>query len=556
MLDDPGHEPVWPSTIKALRSIKEEAERDGGYINVGFRSWIDEAIFTAHGDCLGIEGRHVLGNVLEYSTGEKPDYLGLVESATRLEAMLNKALGHSEELRDRVVAVTSPSLLPPFDSRMSEFRLGYHVNVSTNGLADSQRRELMTALAGLVLLTGSGGLCPTGFCVSPQGTTMRRSFVPGGAREEDAPPCIMTEREGVVLSDPWRKESRLHVSCFDSPFTLQGLAVSFGLVQLLMGMMVSGISPTGGIQLRDPAEAYRKWSVDPSAKVRVAKGGRVDSYEVMSAFSSSLKQVCKNNDIDGPCEALIGELRKGIAAVKEGDEGYLAEHFQYYMKKLIYRRVLEVEGITFERLNTTVPALMRATRLFRVGLYRLSRMQPGAVRRRMCKPEKWQTERHSRLVGYMKEHRIDPGELPPLAGLCNKLIAIETRLGLLSPEKSPIAGHNQELWDGFVSGIVRPEPRPTRAEARGRVVRQIFDAGSGESFTADWANIICTRPYPSHRVFENMDVMVLGDPDGSSNCSFNRLSYLDWIRYRDREGNFDDITDELLREGIEAELEL
>lgn len=514
---------LFPADVNSPRTflecIRDRLSSEGGFIHAHDRN----KFFTAEGDCIGWEG----GNVLEVSTGEKADFLTLVDSVVRLKRTVARAIADAKNTSPVFLATTTPSVIPGHPG----FRPGYHLNIDAEQMTYQQSMNLVCALAALVLFTGSGGLFNSGFCLSPKSTHMIDSFIQDGRESFLSHRCMMTEKKCIVYLDQCKEERRLHISCFDAPFTRTGLAVQFGLVQIIVGMLRAGVMPAGGMRLKDITCAYMKWSDNPREKVQLDGNGCADSHEFVLAFRRSLAEYRRRFEIEEKFEILADWLLKGIDAFLAGDGEYLAENFQGYTKRLIYRRIAEAHGVSLERFNAAFSAVRATASLLGTSLYRLGQIQRGDMRKRMRSATDDRFQTRSWLIRYVQRHRIELEELPLFASLANKLIAVELHLGQIFPGPSPIENHDLQVWETFRSKFPESLAVATRADARGKLVRELNKSRLGSWLVADWANIVRVPPgKPSH-----VEIMVMEKP-GNEEYVFRDMKAGEVLPFKDLAG--------------------
>lgn len=493
----------------------------------GYLPGSEGGCFTATGDSIEMG----IVRVIEYKTGESADFLGVVDRSDSVENIISSAMcrfekQHPDMNTDGVIMTKNPSILPycmhAYTGLFHGFGLAYHVNVSARAPSHSQRHELMSALACLLPLTGSGGLYPGGFCISPLGSYIKYQTNEGAERYHPArgAPYIVSVKKSELKTEPARTESRLHVACFDAPFLTSGLALTFGITQILAAMLERGISPTCGLAARRPVDAFRRWSVDPSVRVPLRGGGRADALEIAASFMESLRGLRKRYRLPDSYELLSEKMERGITALVHGDEEFLAHNFQYHLKKLIYSNELDAWGISMERFNRVMPAIMKASRVLNMDFFEISRIEAASAKRLLGGAVAGEDE-----VGgfkrYLSRNRISISELLSCTKLLSKLITIELHLGRIFPDPSPIHDIDRELWGSFKDGM-EPAAAKTRADARARLIREIMAFGNDpEEYLVDWAQVSCPASHnPDHCYTE---VVVMEDPATPSVTPVRRI---------------------------------
>lgn len=450
-------------------------------------------------------------NVLEISTPEVYEVREALGYLRTYEDLLAEALGRCRLLPEGCILCGGPSLIPRFEpGNYYQLELGFHLNFAAS-LSCDQGLDLCTMLAVLSPLLGGGGLSLRGFSPCPRGLTVRRSFRRGGRR---ALVATMAEQlvPGLKEVEPGLfQESRVHISCLDTPLTRRGSALAFEACRLLLALSLYRLGPFSTKRPLHPERVLIASSGEErDARFPLRGGGTASLRELREALLLSLDKLRRGLSPRPFQEWVLDVLRGGLRALLAGDGDYLAAHFDGFLKRRIHLSLLEEEGMSlsfFDRV--ALPAAFHASRLC-PGLPELASMSPGeaaGLARRGCGPE-----RHRRkLLAVLVKNRLSPRELPTLAGLVLRALSLEIRLHQLSPNPSPLRGYEEELWRACQGEWPPPgeAPSPTRARVRGRLVEALGDL-HGYRCRADWSAVYVFSPH------ELVGVFALPDPHGES----------------------------------------
>lgn len=494
----------WDARELMADALDDQCYEDGGFVRRFPELDQTHAIFTAAGDCISIEAVGDNYLVADLATGERMEPTQVVASSSKLKGTLGRAIARVDMDGSGFFATTHPGSSPRY-GRREPFRLFRHVNISNPvPLDDAAMGEFSSTLACLVMLLGSGGLGPSGFCLSPvaAATVTRRAL-----RNWFAPPYVVVEKKCNVLSVPPDVEPRMHV-CLDPPFTPMGSAIGFFCVQLLYTMLSNNRCPLGARRLSNPAQAAHTWASRPGTSCSLAGGGKANAWDLASEFGVQLERFRREVCMDSEHEALVDLLARGVAAAvrEETEEGFLATHFEYYRKRDLYERTLRQSfGITLERFNT----LARSLFLAGIPPFRLEQMSSSDITDHIS--EKSPSSR-ARFEAFMERSKLTYDDLRSAASCFRKMEQLELALGALHPKpEEQVLPDAEQVWRQFMGEYSHANPTPTRADARARLVSYAKSLEVNPAcISMDWANTFC---WPGNDDMLEVIVSPLGPPD-------------------------------------------
>ncbi len=470
-------------------------------------------------------------NLLEVSTPECYHGHQIAEYLSKHERLLADVLSGCLFLSRGLVISGGPSLLPGFEPGCEYImRLGFHLNFAAH-LTRERGMVFCSLLALLAPLLGGGGLAPWGFSPCPRALITRSSFRWGG---HEASSSSMVERLSPRLCDAVpdiQPESRVHVSCVDAPLTRRGVVLAFESCRLLLAISLYPIGPLSNLRLCSPERAFVASSrSNAGARIELANGKSASLRELREALLAGLGEAEKMFVLKPAQGLALDSLRNGLRALLDGDFDYLASYFDAYLKRDIYRRLMEEEGVSlmfFERV--ALPAVFHASRLCS-GLAELRTMSPVEVRSLLKKGHGPERNRR-KLLAILARARLSPAELPSLAGLVHRMLTLEVRLHQLYPETSPLKDHEEELWQSFMKGwhIPAGTPFPTRASMRGELIKALGDLEAYRC-RAEWSAIYIFSPH------ELVGVIALPDPYG-------RTAHFRWLPLPAEDSRLEDTRD-------------
>jgi len=489
------------------QAIEDQCYAEGGFVKRLTKPSDFEqtrAIFNSTGDCLSVEGAGLNHLICDLATGERVEPSFMVNSSSKLKGILGRALTRIDEDSKGFFVTTHPGSIPRFGHR-EPFRLFRHINIySPVQLDDTEMDEFSSALVSLITLLGSGGLGPSGFCVSPTAaaTVTRRV-----RRNWFAPPYIVAEKICDVLSAPPNVEARMHVA-LDPACTPMGSALGFFCVQLLYSMFINNCAPLGGKRLSNPARAAHTWASRPGTRCALAGGGKTNAWDLAREFRMNLERFRKEVRMSGEHEALADLLDRGIQAATAGEkeDGFLATHFEYYRKRDLYERVLrENFGITIERFNTLCRTLFHAG----IPPYWLEQMSIASIAKNISKKS---PSSRARFEAFMKRSKLTNDDLRAAASCFRKMEQLELSLGVVHPNPDgQIFPDAEKMWRQFTGEHSQTTPTATRADARARLVSYAkFLEVDPNGIALDWANSYC---WPGNDDMLEVIVSPMGTPD-------------------------------------------
>jgi len=453
------------------------------------------------GGCVSCEGP----NVLEVSSPETHHARTALAYLDDYRGFFARMLHGCGDLPARTLLCEGPASLPRFEpGAPRRFDLAFHLNFSLR-LGREQAREFCTVLAALAPLLGCGGLTLRGFSRSPRGFAVRQSLCDAGRpwwREEMVRQA--GRRDGYGGAEERGSESRFHVSCLDSPMTRRMAAFLFEACQLLLALVLYGRGPLRGKRLACPERACVALSGGETARrFELQGGGTVGMWGLHEAVCGGLEEVRRDFALKPAQERAMETLLAGLRALRGGDEEELAGQFDGYLRKRIYRALLENEGVSIPFFNrVAVPAAWHASRICS-GLPEIAALSPAEAEK-MVRNGREKARR--KLLSLLGRDRLSPRDLPSLARLVQRMLTLEIRLHQLYPRPSPLAEYEEGLWNAYLEqcGPLPDGLPPTRAGMRGKLVTALGEI-AGCRCRAEWSGIYVLAPHDLVGVFSLPD---------------------------------------------------
>ncbi len=513
-------------------SLNKEIEALGGSIE--HLDYMDGIIkeLLADGGCIGREEM----NVFEASTPECLDALAAVTSLQGYESLFKRALQRINDIPPRLLVTGGPSYIPSFAPRRTpDFRLGFHMNFSAK-LGRGLANELSTILVALLPFIGCGGLSEKGFCISPAGRVVKNTFILNenlwgheNLMEQNISPVVT----GPSYGD-WFFEHRLHFPAFDCPLTNRTTAFIFSALQLLLVLLLYRESPMSGNMLLSPVRAYRAIAnSDFDRRFRLDGGSLTTIFELQDSIRHGLERVRSEFALSPLQESTVDYLLQGIAAFRDGDEAWLSEKSDGYLKKWIYVRILSNEGLTLAFFNNVLsPAVYHASKLCQ-GLHELALLE-GKEIKNLLAIKKTGARHRKALVSLLEENHVPASDIPIYAKLMQRMITLELKLCEIFPDPSPLAEYDMCTWADHRRRFdgVSIAPISNRASKRGELIKLLTDK-LGDQCRADWSGIYLfpdpytagiisfPSPYSPEAVFSWVDSDILDElPYGNYELGF------------------------------------
>jgi len=501
----------------------------------------------ADGGCLGFEDI----NVIEAATPECMDTIPIIEYLHDYESFLAGALKRNGQLPPKLMLIKGPASLPHFgQGRHGFFNLGFHLNFSVK-IPPSVGYELCTLLAALLPLISCGGLSKNGFCMSPIGSTALKSFALRSGPADHT--YVLEQRLSPAYSETGERRSRcehrLHLPALDCPLTRRMAAHIHSTCQLLLTLLLYGCSPLGGKRLAKPAGAYSAAARSEfSARFKLASGGMVDLYTIQETIYRNMVEIEKGFTLTQTQKYTLDALLRGLKAFRENDEDTLASLFDGYLKKKIYAKVLDAEGISLSFFNEIIaPVIYHASKLG-CGLHELAQLSGKETARLIASPREDSSHKR-RLQFLMKHHRIGTNDIPVFAQVIQRITTLELKLYQFGPDPSPLAEYEERIWRDFIdrSGI-QPTSNQNRSSKRGEIIKLLSQKAAGRC-RADWSGIyafsdnktigVFSFPYPCRPVcsFSWVDLDEMDDSLYEDTGLKDRLEKTYEFYFGDKEGD-------------------
>ncbi len=444
--------------------------------------------FLTDGGALGFEEL----NVAEISSPESCCALEAIAYLDRHEGLFRRAIRRVENLPDRLMMIRGPSYLPHFGpGRGPGYQLAFHLNFNAR-LTPRISAEMHAALTAILPLTGGGGLTERGFRISPLGRMLCKGYAPGGSALDR---MHLLEDSSVVVIDgrgisEFHTEARLHFSCFDRPLTRRAAALDFAACQLMLTLLAYGEDLFGKWRLASPCRAYSTVAdSEYGRRFRLAGGGLVSVFSLQEALSASLGRARREYRLSQPHEEVAEALTRGMEAFCAGDEDYLAEHFDGYLKKRVYQGALQDEGLSLDFFNNIAAPLVYRTCKLGAHLHELALLE-GKEARGLLAGAKEGGGHKNAVSSLLRRNRLSAAEIPALARVVQRILTLELTLYRLFPAPSPLAEHEERLWEAFAGAAAEGPARCAggRAARRGELIASIPEEAR-TLCVADWSGI-------------------------------------------------------------------
>jgi len=463
-----------------LDFLHEEMVRGGGWLEALDTASCFSARFLPDGGRFSIEDFMPL--LLEYAGPESGNCLEAVEAVAGFERMAAAAAEKVDPSGSSgFMLVYGPGRLPRL-GREGEFRLGTHYNFAVH-LPSSLLRELEACLTCLAPLLASGGLSPEGFCRSPTGLAAAGLYDETDGFSVRELSLVEQRRWPVAVTREY--DRRLHVGFIDPPFTRRQMARNFLTLQLIIALLVKGcrlLPPSGR----------------PDARYLLgrASGGGPDPLHdrLLRRLRSSLAAALEEGVLSRELRPHLEELHDSLGALLRGDEDWLAQRYDSFFLKRVFEEMCALFGVTLDYFNrVAVPLVQLACSCSFSEPRELSRMDAGEIKRLLERERKFGKRARMRLRGLMRKKDVAPEEIPALAGMVHYFQSLLLRLHSVYPP-APLRPLEEGAWEAFRAGAGLPPARPTRAEVRGRMVRELNREGMDGYCRADFANLYLFEP--------------------------------------------------------------
>lgn len=461
--------------------------------------------FLADGGALGFEE----ANVVEVATPECTDPVEAVAYLEKYEELFRRSINSIEHKPERLMMVKGPSYLPHFGpGRGPGFQLGFHLNFNAR-LSPGMSNELRAVMIALLPLMGCGGLTEKGFRISPLGRMAQKGHAPLNGR---MPVLGMLQNGGTIVIDgrgegEYHKEYRLHLPCFDRPLTKRMIVTLFNTYQLVVTLLLYGESLIRKVKPAHPSRTYAIVAdSEYGRRFRLSGGGLATLYSLQEELCKNLERIRSSYRLSHTQEATVELLLGGLNAFAKDDKSYLYEHFDGYLKRNIYQRVLQSEGLSLDFFNRIAAPLVYRTCKVGIHLHELARLEGKETRDFLANAHKCQKHKDA-VITLLKNSRLPAEDIPTFARVVQRILTLELALYRIFPGPSPLADHEERLWEDLTRTMCDDSTRraPCRAQKRGELIRSIPEEAR-RFCVADWSGIyifpsreslgICSLPSP------------------------------------------------------------
>jgi hypothetical protein len=410
------------------------------------------------------------------------EYLEVASAEVRapLEALIGLR-ANEQFLLIALASVTTAFGLEPKDVKLiractdyaGQFR-GFHQNFLTRQYEVGALVEHLVPFLVTRFASCAGGLGPSGFVMSQKNGSVRCVASPD-SREDRG--IVHLKRESLSRA-PFK---RIHIAHGDANMSEVSALVSLGSTALVIKMLDAGVCIGPAYKLHDPLKALRILDRDIgwSTPLPLASGSKATALEIQRHFLEAAEAYVPRQR-EPWMRQVVTLWREALDALRLGGPDALSRSMDPWIKRWIYAMRLREHGITLEDFSSWCPAVSSARSFLNGERHRDVR---GHLRSQMP----------SVVFDFLEDRVQRAGlswqELPWAIALYDEMMALDLSYHELGPE-----GLYFRLCEGgfLDSSMISPSqisdamerpPLGTRAEARGRAIRDV--AGDPKA-VADW----------------------------------------------------------------------
>jgi hypothetical protein len=407
------------------------------------------------------------------------------------EELFLRVIGSIKHRPERLTMVRGPSYLPHFGpGRGPGFQLGFHLNFNAR-FSPAMSKEFQAVMVALLPLIGCGGLTEKGFRTSPLGRMLEKGYAPRNGILQN---LNMLQTGTAIVIDGCRegehhREYRLHLPCFDRPLTRRMTATLFNTCQFLITLLLYGERLLGKTR---PAHLSRAYSIiadsEYGRRFRLAGGGLTTVGSLQEELCASLERVRRQYCLSQAQEYIVAELIQGMEAFAAGDEDYLSEHFDGFLKRKIYQSMLEDEGVSPQWFDSIVALVYRTCKMG-IDLHELA-LLGGKEAEEFIANTKPDARHIKSVISLLQHYHLTAADIPALAHVLQRILTLEIGLYRLFPGPSPLDDYEERTWEDFLKATGNKPLRqaPSRGTRRGELIRSIPEEVR-RFCLADWSGI-------------------------------------------------------------------
>jgi proteasome accessory factor A len=279
---------------------------------------------------------------------------------------------------------------------------------------------------------------------------------------------------------------RLHVACSESLCSHTANVVRFGSTALVLWLAMQGVRAGDKVQLALPVQAVLRFARNPSFEV-LADGEPerwLSAIEIQRHYLKLVETRLGHREMPEWGEEVCRLWRRVLDGV-EAQDGRLDGVMDWAIKRRLFQRVLERQGVSWASLEVWEAALMQL---------RTAWNETGGRAFDPLKAMDWTAlaAARSRLARQLEPNGLTWNQLPDLFSARKQVFELDAKFGGLDAtgifNALDAAGVLQHRVEGLDIGDAETRPpQDTRARVRGDVVRRL--STEGISYGAEWISV-------------------------------------------------------------------